>query len=71
MTISYSGAQGAAAAVTIFDLSGRMIDEAGEVQLGSQTQSITWNRGSIPAGIYICQLSSHAQKTQLRFTVLR
>ncbi|MEA3265610.1 MAG: FG-GAP-like repeat-containing protein [Candidatus Fermentibacteria bacterium] len=71
LTISFSGADGTTAEVTILDLSGRIIEEAGEVQLASQTQSITWNRGSIPAGIYICRLSSSTQKTQLRFTVLQ
>ena len=71
LTISYSGADGTTAEVTILDLSGRIVGLVGEVQLGGQTQSITWNRGSVPAGIYICQLSSHAQKTQLRFTVLQ
>ncbi|MCK5842169.1 MAG: VCBS repeat-containing protein [Candidatus Sabulitectum sp.] len=73
LTISYSGADGTTAEVTILDLSGRIVGLVGEVQLSSQTGSITWNanEASIPAGIYVCRLSTPAGVTHRRFTLLQ
>ncbi|MCK5034785.1 MAG: VCBS repeat-containing protein [Candidatus Sabulitectum sp.] len=73
LTISYSGADGATAEVTILDLSGRIVGVVGEVQLNSQTRSVTWNANevSIPAGIYVCRLRTPDGVTHRRFTLLR
>ena len=73
LTISYSGAVGNTGELTILDLSGRVIGNAGEVTLNSETQSITWDGNSCntPSGIYICRLSTPEEVTQRMFTLLR
>ena len=73
LTISFSGAVGTTAELTILDLSGRIIMQAGGVQLNSQTQSITWNGNNddTPSGIYLCTLATPSEVTQRMFTLLR
>ncbi|RKZ02015.1 hypothetical protein DRQ21_09525 [Candidatus Fermentibacteria bacterium] len=73
LTISCSGAAGTTGELTILDLSGRIIGNAGEVTLNSETQTITWDGNSCntPSGIYICRLSTPEEVTQRMFTLLR
>ncbi|MCK5786402.1 MAG: ASPIC/UnbV domain-containing protein, partial [Candidatus Sabulitectum sp.] len=69
LAISCSGTDGTTAEVTILDLSGRVIGNAEEVQLNS----FTWNANeySLPAGVYICRISTPTAAAQRRFTLLR
>ncbi len=76
LTIGYSGANGATADIEILDLSGRVVKNVGSFQLEGSNQSVIWdvtdNSGKkVPAGIYLCRLSTETGITTSRVTVLR
>jgi len=70
-TIAYQLPAAGMVRAQIYDLSGRLVVNFGDVRATAGEHRFTWNAGAMPSGVYLIRLASGRQQTQGRMVLVK